>query len=270
MQYLSGIEFARRLEQTELAVSETCLHSWVARHPELGSTAAPLAGGKALFFGTASPLSQALGVGMRGPVSADDFDRLESFFRARGAPVVISLCPHADPSVLTHLHARRYRITHFENTLVRSLQDQAALPPIRPNVRRADPNERDLWSRIVMLGFSEGQPVSDEMVSLFAIFFHAEAASAWFGFDESGKPAGGGMISVFGRSAMFYGDSTLPAYRGAGVQSALIAARLRQAGLAGCELAVACTMPGSTSQRNYERAGFRVAYTKAMFAQDLT
>lgn len=205
---------------------------------------------------------------MRGPVTADDFDRLEGFFRARGAPVVISLCPHTDSSVLAHLHARRYRITHFENTLFRLLPGQAVPPPIRPTVRRADAAERDLWSRIVMLGFSDGLPVSDEMVSLFAIFFHAEAASAWFGFDESGKPAGGGMISVFERSAMFYGDSTLPEARCAGIQGALIAARLRQAGLAGCELAVACTLPGSGSQRNYERAGFRVAYTKAMFAQD--
>lgn len=263
------MELARRLEDTELAVSETCLQSWVARHPELGSTAASLAGGKALFFGASSPLSQALGVGMRGPVSADDFDRLESFFRARGAPVVISLCPHADASVLGHLHARRYRITHFENTLIRPLDSPVPSLSERPVVRRADPSERDLWSRTVMLGFSDGQPISDEMVSLFAIFFHAPSASAWFAFDESGKPAGGGMISVFGRNAMFYGDSTLPECRGARVQSVLIAARLRQASLAGCELAIACTMPGTTSQRNYERAGFRVAYTKAMFAQDL-
>lgn len=269
MPYLSGMESARRLEDTELAVSETCLQSWVARHPELGSTAAALAGGKALFFGATSPLSQALGVGMRGPVSAEDFDRLESFFRARGAPVVISLCPHADPSVLGHLHARRYRITHFENTLVRALTEPAPPAAARGSVRRADPTERDLWSRTVMLGFSDGQAVSDEMVSLFAIFFHAESASAWFAFGESGKPAGGGMISVFGRTAMFYGDSTLPEWRGHGYQSALISARLRQASLAGCELAVACTLPGSTSQRNYERAGFQVAYTKAMFAQDL-
>ncbi len=264
------MEFARRLEDTEVAVSESCLQSWVARYPELGSTAAPLAGGKALFFGTSSPLSQALGVGMRGPVSPDDFDRLESFFRARGAPVVISLCPHADPSVIAHLHARRYRITHFENTLVRPVEGQFPLPPTRLGVRRADPTERDLWSRTVMLGFSDGQPVSDDMVSLFAIFFHAESASAWFAFDQSGRPAGGGMISVIGRYGMLYGDSTLPESRGAGMQSALIAARLRQASLAGCTLAVACTLPGSTSQRNYERAGFRVAYTKTMFAQDLT
>ena len=31
----------------------------------------------------------------------------------------------------------------------------------------------------------------------------------------------------------------------------------------GCDLATAATLPGSVSQRNYERHGFRVAYTRA-------
>jgi hypothetical protein len=54
------------------------------------------------------------------------------------------------------------------------------------------------------------------------------------------------------------------------VQSALIAARLAAATAAGCHLAMACTAPGTASQRNYERAGFRVAYTKAMLAPGVT
>ena len=29
-----------------------------------------------------------------------------------------------------------------------------------------------------------------------------------------------------------------------------------------------CTFPGSTSQRNYERLGFRVVYTKALLVRD--
>jgi hypothetical protein len=31
---------------------------------------------------------------------------------------------------------------------------------------------------------------------------------------------------------------------------------------AGCDLATADTEPGSASQRNYEKCGFRLAYTK--------
>jgi hypothetical protein len=37
------------------------------------------------------------------------------------------------------------------------------------------------------------------------------------------------------------------------------------AAAAGCELVVTQTDPGSTSQRNMERAGFRTAYTRTIW-----
>lgn len=263
----AGFDLARRLEQTEITVSETSLNRWVERHPELGATSAALAGGKALFFGTASPLSQALGVGMNGPVTADDFDRLESFFIARGAPVVISLCPLADPTVLALVHERRYRITHFENTLIR---------PVAPNetfdvpawVQSTAPADRELWCRTVMMGFSEGEPVNDDTVRTFSAFFGADSSRAWSAFNPQGVVQAGAGASYLSGTAMLYGDSTLPSFRGQGAQSALIAARLRMAVETGCNLAMACTLPGSVSQRNYERAGFHVVYTKPMLARD--
>jgi len=43
----------------------------------------------------------------------------------------------------------------------------------------------------------------------------------------------------------------------------LLRARLQAAAEAGCEFAVVVTNGGSDSQRNCERLGFRVAYSKA-------
>ncbi len=59
-----------------------------------------------------------------------------------------------------------------------------------------------------------------------------------------------------------FADSTLPGHRRAGLHCELIAARLNEALARGCDLATASTLPGSGSQRNYERMGFEVAYTK--------
>ena len=53
-----------------------------------------------------------------------------------------------------------------------------------------------------------------------------------------------------------------------GVQSALIACRLHEAALAGCEYAVVSTQPASGSQRNMERRGFRLAYTKLVMRRE--
>jgi len=55
----------------------------------------------------------------------------------------------------------------------------------------------------------------------------------------------------------------LAGFRKRGAQSILIGARLTWAVEQGCDLATTTTQPGSSSQRNYERAGFRVVYTRA-------
>jgi hypothetical protein len=54
----------------------------------------------------------------------------------------------------------------------------------------------------------------------------------------------------------------LPHARRRGAQSALLAERCRAAAAAGCSLAIAEAEPGSTSQRNMERLGFCVVYTR--------
>lgn len=63
------------------------------------------------------------------------------------------------------------------------------------------------------------------------------------------------------------GASTRPEFRRRGVQSALIAQRLQAAYAQGCRLAYAKTSPGSDSQRNLQRAGFELAYSKAVMVK---
>ncbi len=229
--------------------------------------AEPVAGGSAIFFGATSPLSQALAIGMSGPVSEQEFARLESFFIARGTPPVISLCPFADPSVLECLSRRRYRITHFEHTLVRGLADTPTA--LRgPKVREISPrDEARRWTSTVMTSFADSNPVPPEIAAMFEVFTAARDARCYLA-EVDGEAAAGASASFFDGIAIFYCDGTLPAYRGQGAQSALIERRVRDARVAGCEIAMASTVPGGTSQRNYERAGFRVAYTKAMLTQD--
>ena len=55
---------------------------------------------------------------------------------------------------------------------------------------------------------------------------------------------------------------TLERFRGRGTQNALLHARLSAAIQIGCTLATSGTPPGTSSHRNMERHGFRVAYTR--------
>ena len=62
--------------------------------------------------------------------------------------------------------------------------------------------------------------------------------------------------------ALLAGAATIPRWRGRGGQRALLEARLRFAVEQGADLAIMAAAPGSSSQRNAERQGFRIAYTR--------
>lgn len=84
----------------------------------------------------------------------------------------------------------------------------------------------------------------------------------------SGVDAGGGSLLIHDGVAMLAGAATLPAFRNRGVHTALFDERLKRAREAGCDLAVMGAKPGSGSQRNAERKGFRVAYTKVVMMRE--
>ncbi len=94
----------------------------------------------------------------------------------------------------------------------------------------------------------------------------AEHSSAFLAF-IGGEPVGGGAVLIHRGLALLAGAATLPAYRNRGVQGALHHARLTLARRSGCDLAAQGAQPGSTSQRNAERRGFRVAYTRAILVR---
>ena len=122
------------------------------------------------------------------------------------------------------------------------------------------------WMRAIAKGFSMDISVAEEVFAGFAVLPGALPYLARI----DGEVAGGcgGRVIPEARVAAFFGTATLPEYRRRGVQGALIAVRLREAARAGCEYAVVSTNPGSGSQRNMERRGFRVAYTKVVMSRE--
>ncbi len=122
------------------------------------------------------------------------------------------------------------------------------------------PEEREAWARTAARGFSEGAPPErrhEEFGRIMAEREEAILVLAW----ADGEPAGTGSLVIDGGVGWLSGDSTLPEYRGRGIQQAVQAHRLRLAYDAGCDLAVTEATPGGVSQRNMERLGFHVAYT---------
>jgi GNAT superfamily N-acetyltransferase len=249
---------ARRLESAEAINASGC----TASPP--GAAFLDIAGGCAIFVGADSPLTQAVGLGLNGPVSEAEVDTIEAFFRSRGARVSIDFCPLADPGLLEILSQRGYCATEFNNVLVKRLKGVEIV--LAPRVRRALAAEGDLWSYTVGRGFFDQGDLTTAEMEVGRAIFAMPGAICYLAAGPTGEPAGGGALAVHDGLATLFADSTIAAFRRQGIHRELIAARLNEAIALGCDTATASTLPGSTSQRNFERLGFEVVYTKVTLA----
>jgi GNAT superfamily N-acetyltransferase len=258
------LELARRVEHAEGNACRECAEAFHRAHPKFPVAVEEIAGGVAVFAGVDSPATQAIGVGLHGPVTDEDLDRLGDFFQIRSAPAAVELCPLIEMSLYERFAARGYRLLEVSNVHVRELSKadaaQSSLPP-GVTVKQASPDEAKLWTRTVSQGFAEQFPVTPEMLDVMEGFFSAVHATAFLAYVD-GQVAGGGALAIHGGVCGLFGASTLPDFRRHGVQTALLNARIGHATNQGCDLAVSITAPASISQRNIERAGFRVAYTR--------
>ena len=82
-----------------------------------------------------------------------------------------------------------------------------------------------------------------------------------------GTPAAFAALFVRDGVGSLAGAATVPALRGRGCQTALLHRRIADADDDGCDLIASQATPGSVSQRNMERAGLRIAYTKAIWSR---
>jgi GNAT superfamily N-acetyltransferase len=244
---------AKRLEMITARSGKECADEWIE-----------IAGGIATFSGIDSPITQAFGVGLFGPVCEAELDLLEEFFFSRDAPVALELSPFIHPSLIALLKSRPYRLEDFSNVLVRELRprEKIAVPVSDLRVRAALPQEIDRYSEIVAEGFSEYVPISETLRRLVENFFRRPSGRCFLAL-AGDQIAAGGCAATDQQLAEFYGAATLTRFRRQGAQSKLIAARLTWALEQDCDLATTTTQPGGSSQRNYERAGFRVAYTRS-------
>jgi Acetyltransferase (GNAT) family len=252
--------FSYRLESAEFLPSIEWIDTLARDRPELGAEKQMVAGGWMMYAGPQSPANHIIGMGLRGPVSKEEIDCVEDFYRRHQSICEVVVSPYADLSLAGHLGERGYRITEWNSVLARKLDPAETFDTGGMDIREVRAHEARQWAEILARGFAEFPGVTPEVFIPLATAPNAMSFLAYV----DGQPAGGAGGSVFPREgiAPLYGAATLMEFRNRGVQNALFQARLRKAAQAGCELAVVCTQPGTVSQRNAERNGFRVAYTK--------
>ncbi len=254
---------ARRLESAEGAGCRRFVEARAALRPEVGACWIEEAGTWAMFDGPASPITQTFGLGVFQPMPPESLDRVERFYRDRGAPIWHEVSPLADSSTLTLLTGRGYRPIELSSVMFRPISPTDRFPGegARVTVRQPGPAEWQRWADTSVAGWSEFPEYAPLMAELAEISARRADAISFLAECE-GEAAGTGSLVIEGGVALLAGASTVPAFRRRGAQLALLGARLRHAVDLGCDLAMITTQPGSGSQRNAERHGFRVAYTR--------
>jgi GNAT superfamily N-acetyltransferase len=259
----SDHSLARRIEAIDTWGIMQCVETQARLQPEVGAAALPVADGLAAFVGAHSPITSVVNLGMNSAVTAEDMEKAESFFRERGANVSVKLCPFAHPSLLPLLNERGYHPVELTSILFRSIASEECFPSPPPSILLsiAEPFEEELWYRTVGQGFAGDEQTTTLHDDIGRIIFNQPLSTCLLARAD-GQVAGGAAMSSQDGTAALFGSSVLPKFRNRGVHAALIAARLAIIAKSGCDLVRFETAPGSTSQRNAERLGFRVAYTR--------
>jgi GNAT superfamily N-acetyltransferase len=209
-----------------------------------------------------SPITQSFGLGIFEPPADDQMDKLETFFRERGSPPFHEVSPLADKSTPALLSRRGYEPFEFTSVMYLPLPVVTTGPPKADLLCRIiGEHEVESWAHLSVRGWSEYQEYLHLMLDL-ARLNATRKGGVSFQAELAGEPIATGALSIHEGVALLAGASTVPEARNKGAQGALLQARLQHAGSVGCNLAMMCAEPGSASQRNAERHGFRIAYTR--------
>ena len=258
----SDLALSRRLERAE---GHACAQYAEARRrlfPDSGAEWFECAGAYAVFDGIDSPVTQSFGLGIFEEPSPASLDVIERFFLDHGAPVLHEVSPLAGVAALDLLCTRNYRPIEISNVLYRPVEQPTAEHQGGIRVRVIGPEEAQLWTNISARGWAHEHPELLDFLLQLGTISSAREQSLCFLAEVADKPGAAGVLCVHDGVALFGGSATIPELRRRGLQTALLHERMRYAFDHGCDLAMIVAEPGSDSQRNAERKGFRIAYTR--------
>ncbi len=262
----ADLALARRLERTEGRGNAAFVDAQARLDPASGAIWTSIGGTAAMFAGVGSPITQTFGLGIHQPLVAKELDTLEHFFRSRGSATFHEVCPLAGVDVCATLAQRGYAPVELSTVLYQPIDATtriASNPALR--VRQAEKSEAAAYGRIAAQGWSEHPEVMPYIDGFAKLSL---AVATCFFAERDGEPIATAAMFVHEGTALLAGASTVPGGRRLGAQNALLDTRLQTAASNGCDLAMMVASPGSASQRNAERQGFRIAYTRTKWMRE--
>jgi GNAT superfamily N-acetyltransferase len=209
-------------------------------------------------------VNRVLGLGVSEPATDDVLDAIaEAYGEIRHT---VALAPSAQPeSLADDLRARGYEPGYAWVKFARPAAEPYA-PPTDLRVERIGAEHAADYVAVIAGGFG----IAPEAAAMLGRLPGREGWGCYVAYARA-EPVAAAAVFISGAAAWLGQATTLPAHRGRGAHSALIAARIAEARSAGAEVVVTETgeladgRPES-SYRNLLRAGFEPAYIRPNFA----
>jgi len=201
------------------------------------------------------------------PGSRDHLDEIMQFFASRQLDFRIELIPgDLDSELAGRLHRYGFSQMGF-STAMYGLPGKIQASSITRDidVRLVQPNEIESFIDLYQTAF--GDPALSQI--------EVQAVRAWLERESAnlhlcmaligGQPVAVAVLYTKNGLCLLADAATLPEFRGRGCHWAMIQHRMAEAARRHCELVTSFVAFGSPSHHNLERAGLRVAYTKALW-----
>ncbi len=208
-------------------------------------------------------------IGLRDESPAE-IDAVLGWYGERGIECRFDVAPMlCSEQVRRDLAGRGFHQSGFHTALYGDPDTGCPPPGDGVEVAKVDAGDMRMFAELFMLYYDDMDLAPDLRSRARAAVEARHPLPGWrlYVAAVDGTPAAFGALYVSGGVGSLAGAATAPRYRGRGCQSALIRRRIADAAAEGCDLVAAQATPGSSSQRNMERAGLRVAYTKAIWSR---
>lgn len=221
-----------------------------------------IGGGSAFFAGKNSFFSQVIGWGFE--TTSNNFlteiEAIEDFYRQHQQEQVdIELSSLVEKEIAHQLSMRDYLVTELSNISVLDL-NTVNVKETEHRVQIVEDNDLQNWAHSIAAGF-EVENMSEQF------YGYAKTKNVTpFGIYQDNQWIAGGTIAIHDEICDLGVTSTLPAYRGKGLQKALLYKRIEYAIQSGARIASVTTEPGSISDLNVQKTGFQLAYTRIKFS----
>lgn len=223
-------------------------------------------GGAACFSGYDSFFSQVVGWGFfsKVPHFKEELLAIENFYKSLGQRRVdIELCPFVGNDLAEFLSQRAYQITELNHVSLLNLESIFVVDSPDFLIKIVPLEEWMYWAKMVAIGF--GYPGAEDQ---FVQYAQSKGVIAFAVYNKE-QIIAGATLAMHAEVCDLGVTSTLPQWRNKGLQKMLLQARLQYAKQQGLLWATVTTEPGSISDLNVQKCGFRCAYTRIKMTKEI-